>query len=392
MREYVPDTDFDFADEFLGAATHFPGHFGMPGVRVSFPDLPDKPEVALFRLEHLTESRLLGELLLEEIEAAGTPQRLRISLQVDGGDFRGRTEWNATLELKESDGRIFVMFDDFSGIWRRALEEEKHQLKPPVLKRGATFRGESGTAYLVGEELGHGGTAVVHRVHSYERSLAAKCLRPDRFPLSQLVPRFEREVNYLSQVKHPNVLGFIDRCMTDENLVLVTELAEESLAARLLKEPPAPQEALDWIRQVLAGLSHLHERGITHRDLSPKNVLVAEDGTLKLADFGTVRAISDPDLTNDLSEIHLGSLLFISDQQRRDPHGAQPSDDIFAAGQIAYLLVTGAIPFGNPPQLSDLKIVSPAASAAIESMRAHRREDRYKDGGAALEALEAAAS
>ena len=390
MAEYAPDPDIGFAQEFLAAASHLPGFGGVPGVQVSFPHLPDKPEISLFRIEHLVEPPLLGEILLEQVSEAGQPRDVHILLQVGGGDFRGKTKWPAIVKLGGEDGRIYIRFGDFSAIWRTPLEEHEHDPKGPVLETGASFRGRCGTAYLVGNELGRGGAAVVHVVYSRKGPMAAKCLSPGRFPLSHLALRFEREIDYLSQVSHPNLLRFVDSCMTSENQILVTELAKESLAERLRRDPPTRTEALDWIRQILSGLAYLHKRDITHRDLSPKNVLIAKDGTLKLSDFGTVRAISDPDLTHDISEAHLGSLLFISDQQRRDPHDARPTDDIFSVGQMAYLLLTGAIPFGNPPQLATLNVGSRAVTEVIESMRAHQRESRYEDAAEALAALNAA--
>jgi serine/threonine protein kinase len=391
MDESTADQNVDCADEFLAAAARPPGSFGMPGIRISFPDRPEKPELSLVRLEHLIEPRVFGQLLLEEIGPSGAPSPVRIRLQVDGNDFRGKDRWRARIELGDSDGRIYVRFNDFSALFKYSLEEEQHQPEKPVLEQGASFRGKTGTTYLVGKELGRGGTAIVHAVHSRKGPMAAKCLRPDRFPLTQLVPRFEREVDYLSQVRHPNLLRFVDRCMAGETLIMVTELARESLATRLQGEFPAPEEVTQWIAQILGGLAHLHERGITHRDLSPKNVLFDPQGNLKLADFGTARAATDPDLTNDISEMQLGSLLFISDQQRQDPHDAQAADDIFSVGQISYLLLTGTIPFGNPPDLAALGIVDPKVAEVIEAMRAHRRENRYANGGEALAALEATA-
>jgi serine/threonine protein kinase len=165
------------------------------------------------------------------------------------------------------------------------------------------------------------------------------------------------------------------------------EKADTSLHARLAEPEPVPAATvLDWIRQILAGLAAMHKGDLVHRDISPTNLMFAGD-RLKIADVGTVRSTTDADITSPGDGAQLGSLIYIADEQRRDPHSASRAADVFSSGQIAYQMLTGLVPIANPPRLDRFPDVSPAVASVVETMREYQAEARHPDAGAALAAF-----
>jgi hypothetical protein len=117
----------------------------------------------------------------------------------------------------------------------------------------------------------------------------------------------------------------------------------------------------------MSGVMALHARGMVHRDLSPRNLLLRSDGRLVVADFGTVRHLDDATMT---ANENFGSLLYISPQQFEDAHSAQPSDDLFSIGQIAWHLLIGRPPMGAVRAVRGLRDDVPKdLSDLIEALR-----------------------
>jgi len=296
---------------------------------------------------------------------------------------------NSTLRL----GRLELGFSDESTVVLSSLAHESRQRGDLVLRLGVTFCGDMTGPYLVGRLLGTGGTAIVHEVRNRAgERFAAKCLSPGRFSLDDLVDRFEREAGHLSEVRHPNIIEYIDKAYAGEDLILVMEMATETLASHLVAGTPALSTAISWLEEALAGVSHLHQLGLVHRDITPRNIMFTQGGRLKLSDFGTAKGHLDPDLTVDRSNVRLGSLIYISNEQRSEPHNAQAADDVFSLGQVGYLLLTGLVPQGNPPPLASYTEIPVEVGAVIERMRSFRRFERFTDAGEALEALQVAAT
>jgi serine/threonine protein kinase len=207
-------------------------------------------------------------------------------------------------------------------------------------------------------------------------------------PSPTMVERFAREIKALEVLASPNVLQLVDLASYDGRPVAILELAEESLYARLKREGrPSVGQALCWIQELADGLQDIHKAGYVHRDLSPKNCLfVGESERLCLSDLGAVRAFEEDTIT--LPGDHLGSLIYVSPQQAADPHRAAPSDDVFSLGQIAYELLTGLRPQGNPPPLSEVHPGFPeAVVAVIDRLRASDVSRRVIDGTEAADIL-----
>lgn len=230
--------------------------------------------------------------------------------------------------------------------------------------------------WTLGPEVGRGGTSIVREATSDNgRRGVVKIFSAHRFPDSdEARKRFSREAAHLSTITHANVVSVLDTGDIDGTAVLVLERAECSVYDLLTHGPIPLALTVDFLSQALAGLHALHNRGLVHRDISPKNLLVFPGDRLAVADLGTVRHYDDTTITG---QIAMGSLLYISSEQFRDPHNATPQDDIFSLGQVAYHMVTGWPPHGNPEPLTMACPDVPARLVdAIEAMRAYRSDHR----------------
>jgi serine/threonine protein kinase len=300
------------------------------------------------------------------------------------------SEFQAQARFARSDGRLEFVFPDKSTAVLSSLAHESKERSDLILRPGVTFLGAEKGPYLVGPLLGSGGTSVVYRVKDPAgESFAAKCLSPGRFARDDLVDRFDREAQNLRAIRHPNIIEYVDHCpyYAGADQILVLEMASQTLASRLAEDRPSLATALTWLEEALSSVAHLHGLGMVHRDLAPRNFMFSKADVLKLSDFGTSKSSANDDLTVDISDVRLGSLIYISEEQRSEPRTARPADDVFSLGQLGYLLLTGIVPRGNPPPMSDFSEVPVEVQAVVETMRSYRRSDRFTDAGAALEAL-----
>lgn len=276
-----------------------------------------------------------------------------------GPDVGDATE----LEIWPSGERIVLAPKEYryvQQLWRltdRFLAETVDRISTEAggrspLWEALRFTGRSGATYEVGSQLGRGGTAVVFEVIGPDgRRLAAKALSPHRFAITvDARERFRRESEHLLTIDHPHVIRAVDIGERGEELILVTELATDSLYDRLSRSPPSDEMALEWLRQMLEGVAAIHAHEFIHRDITPRNLLFSDDDRLVLADFGTVRALHDATLTSASEK--LGSLMYISLEQFNDPHAATIADDLFSVGQIAWELFAHRRPIANAPHLS----------------------------------------
>ncbi len=158
------------------------------------------------------------------------------------------------------------------------------------------------------------------------------------------VDRFLREMKVHARLTHPNIVAFYNAGQVEKQLIMTTELTEGLTLAQRQNGAPLPiPEAIDYISQVLAALSYAHSQGVVHREVTPSNITVTPDGTVKLSGFGLAKAINDPQLTQ--VGAMLGSLHYMAPEQVKGISTVDARADIYAVGTVLYEAVTGKPPF-----------------------------------------------
>jgi serine/threonine-protein kinase len=264
----------------------------------------------------------------------------------------------------------------------------KDALSPVALElgQGEQLRGRE-DVYEVETRIGSGGMGVVYRVRRVRgaEAFAAKLLSSERFAMTNTVrARFARESQLATTFQSPRVIRSVECLHHRGTLVSIMELLSgDTLYDRLLvhRSSFAPGQRYEWLKQVVQGVAYLHENNIVHRDLSPRNCLLREDDSIAVGDFGVARRMDDATVTT-LHE-RMGSLIYISPQQRENPHGGSFTDDVYAIGQIAYHLLTGNSPHGGTERLVELGY----PSELDEWVRLLRSPEPHRRPGTAGEAM-----
>ena len=197
--------------------------------------------------------------------------------------------------------------------------------------------------------VGVGGWATVYRAHDRQhgRDVAVKVLRPEL--AAALGPdRFRHEIETVARLQHPHILPLFSSGVADGRLYYVMPFVDgESLGDRVSRDGALPiRDAIRIFRDIVSALGEAHGHGIVHRDIKPDNVLL-KAGHAVVADFGIAKAITDsadrPDLTQ--TGVTMGSPRYMSPEQAAGDPSADHRVDIFAAGAVAYEMLTGRPPF-----------------------------------------------
>ncbi|OIJ97129.1 Stk1 family PASTA domain-containing Ser/Thr kinase [Streptomyces colonosanans] len=204
--------------------------------------------------------------------------------------------------------------------------------------------------YRVDARIAVGGMATVYRAVDtrLDRVLALKVMHPTLAADGSFVERFIREAKSVARLAHPNVVQVFDQGTDGSYVYLAMEYIAGCTLRDVLRERRAlqPRAALDILEPVLAALGAAHRAGFVHRDMKPENVLIGDDGRVKVADFGLVRAV---DSVTDTTGAVLGTVSYLAPEQIE--HGtADPRVDVYACGVVLYEMLTGAKPHhGDSP-------------------------------------------
>jgi len=174
------------------------------------------------------------------------------------------------------------------------------------------------------------------------RDVAIKRLHTDA-PKASLT-RFQREAKLGAALNHPNLVSVYDTLVTDdqEALIVMEYVPGESLADIAARGAVPPERALPILRSLGEALDHVHAQDVVHRDVKPANVLVRDDGFVKLADLGIAKAVGATQLTSEGSVI--GTLPYMSPERMRGPGAGGPESDIYALAAVAYEMLSGEPP------------------------------------------------
>ena len=212
--------------------------------------------------------------------------------------------------------------------------------------------GEAIGDYRVIGIIGAGGMGQVFQVEHKitKRKEAMKVLIADLADDTQ-VQRFKREIEVQARLNHPNIAAVHNAFRLKDRMVLVLEFVEGQTLENILKQGRLPLEtAIDYVRQTLQALDYAHHNGVIHRDVSPANLMVTDNGLVKLMDFGVAKSLGDLRLTDGGSMI--GSLYYMSPEQVKGSTDPDPRSDIYSAGAILFEAATGKKPFDYEDRFS----------------------------------------
>ncbi|MBU8549261.1 Stk1 family PASTA domain-containing Ser/Thr kinase [Streptomyces sp. Babs14] len=226
--------------------------------------------------------------------------------------------------------------------------------------------------YRVEARIAVGGMATVYRAVDtrLDRVLALKVMHPTLATDATFVERFIREAKSVARLDHPNVVQVFDQGAEGAYVYLAMEYVAGCTLRDVLRERGAlrPRAALDILEPVLAALGAAHRAGFVHRDMKPENVLIGDDGRVKVADFGLVRAV---DTVTSTTGAVLGTVSYLAPEQI-EQGAADPRVDVYACGVVLYEMLTGGKPHegDSPAQVlyKHLHEDVPPPSAAVPEM------------------------
>lgn len=207
--------------------------------------------------------------------------------------------------------------------------------------------------YEIRELIGVGGMANVY--HCYDtidaREVAIKILKDEFLNNEDFIRRFKNESKAIAVLNHPNIVRVYDVSFGD----MIQYIVMEYIDGITLKEYIDMQKVLDWketvhlTTQILKALQHAHENGIVHRDIKPHNIMLLQDGTIKVTDFGIARFSSNA--TRTMTEQAIGSVHYIAPEQARGEK-TDGKTDIYSVGVMMYEMLTGTLPFDGDSAVS----------------------------------------
>lgn len=198
--------------------------------------------------------------------------------------------------------------------------------------------------YRIDARIAAGGMATVYRAVDtrLDRVLALKVMHPALAADAAFVDRFIREAKSVARLAHPNVVAVFDQGTDGPYVYLAMEYVSGCTLRDVLRERGAlrPRAALDILEPVLAALGAAHRAGFVHRDMKPENVLIGDDGRVKVADFGLVRSVDS--VTNTTGSV-LGTVSYLAPEQIEN--GVTDTRvDVYACGVVLYEMLTGSKP------------------------------------------------
>ena len=263
--------------------------------------------------------------------------------------------------------------------------------------------------YVVRDVLGSGGMGRVFKAvqRKMNRLVALKVLPPSAVESQEALQRFQREIQAVAKLSHPNIVAAHDAGCCDGMHYFVMDFVEGRDLSQCVQEngPMPPQEAVDCVLQVARGLEYAHAAGVIHRDIKPSNLLLDKTGTVKILDLGIAR-LSDTRLPSSSSLTNTGCILgtvdYMAPEQAINTKVADHRADIYSLGCTLHYLLTGQPVYGGETAMErllghrekpipSLKAACPAVSkeldAVFQKMLAKKPDARYQTMTEAIAAL-----
>jgi serine/threonine-protein kinase len=258
--------------------------------------------------------------------------------------------------------------------------------------------------YRIVERIGSGGMGDVYRGydHGLERDVAVKVLAERSDEVNR---RFLDEARAMAQLNHPNIVAVYDVGMEGHVSYIIMEFVRGNTIRGIERASTTVAQAVDLVLQVLNALRFAHDRDVVHRDIKPGNVLIAEDGVVKVTDFGLARRMSDVGNLSQSSEI-VGTVAYLPPERFMGKTGDR-SSDLYSIGVLLYELMTGVLPFAEssedlvstmiahvnevprPPRLIEPDIPAELDRIIVRLLESQPQR-RFADAASLIAALEAA--
>lgn len=207
--------------------------------------------------------------------------------------------------------------------------------------------------YKILQYVGGGGMSNVYLAHDIilNRDVAVKVLRYDSSNEEEFHRRFQREALSATSLMHPNIVSIYDVGEDGDMHYIVMEFIKGRTLKQYINEysPLSPARSVHIMKQLTSAIAHAHENQIIHRDIKPQNILIDEEGNVKITDFGIATTLSETSFTKTNSV--LGTVHYISPEQARGGTATKKSD-IYALGIVLYELLTGELPFSGESAVS----------------------------------------
>ena len=258
--------------------------------------------------------------------------------------------------------------------------------------------------YEIQELIGIGGMAKVYRAYDTidDRTVAIKILKEEFLTNEEFIRRFKNESKAIAILSHPNIVKVYDVSFGDRMQYIVMEYID----GITLKEYIDQQHEIKWKEavhftvQILRALQHAHEKGIVHRDIKPQNIMLLQDGTIKVTDFGIARFSRNE--TRTMTDKAIGSVHYIAPEQARGDITDEKAD-IYSVGVMLYEMLTGQLPFeaDNAVSVAIMQLqadprpprdINPSIPEGLEeiTLRAMQKDcaNRYQSAAEMLQAIE----
>jgi serine/threonine-protein kinase len=276
------------------------------------------------------------------------------------------------------------------------------QVRDPLIGRQVDGR------YRIEALVARGGMATVYEATDLrlERTVALKIMHRTLAEDPGFVSRFVREARSAARLSHPNVVAVFDQGQDGDLVFLVMEYVPGRTVRDVLREHGrlTPSQALVVLEPVLEALGAAHRAGFVHRDVKPENVLIADDGRVKVADFGLARAIAASTSSAATQGVLIGTVAYLSPEQV-ERGVADARSDVYGAGILLFEMLTGTVPHAGETPLaiayqhvnSDVPLpsqvvpdVPPQVDALVQTATRRDPDDRFRDAASFLAAAVAA--